>query len=62
MKKLKLHLDALRVESFAAGATHQDHRTVRAHDAGWTDPNWNMCQFNCGTTVRYTVCNTSPCL
>jgi hypothetical protein len=61
MNKLKLDLETLHVESFASSTAAQEHGTVRGHDASWTQPVYNTCQFTCGQTVRYTVCNTNPC-
>jgi hypothetical protein len=60
MKKLKLHLETLQVESFASSAAHQEGGTVQGH-AAWTRLVNNTCQPNCGTTVQYTACNTNPC-
>jgi hypothetical protein len=62
MRKLKLHPDSLRIESFGTTSDPQTNGTVLGHDASWTQPVYNTCQFNCGTTVRYTVCNTNPCM
>lgn len=45
MKKLKLELDELRVESFETARTHERRGTVQAHSGGY-----QTCDAGCGPT------------
>jgi|GEM_PF-996274 len=60
MKKLKLRLeiDALRVESFATGASPEGEGTVRAHGTDGTGPGLNSCAGpSCGPyTCAHNFC------
>jgi hypothetical protein len=54
MKKIRLSLDALRVESFETGGEPREGGTVHAHA---TRPNQNTCAFSCATCI---TCQTCP--
>lgn len=53
MKRLKLSLDALKVESFAVDSAAPARGTVRAHETDWTELATCPCtvQTDCGTCV-----------
>lgn len=61
MKKLKLELDELRVESFGAEMEDEEEGTVQGHDflrtrsptcarTGCCEPTWDTCDATCGST------------
>lgn len=54
MRKIRLHPDALRVETFQTHAVPGDPGTVRAHDASG-----QSCTYAC--TVRDPTCNGPAC-
>lgn len=56
MKKLRLTLDALTVESFAAEMQAEERGTVAGHDA--TEINTcDTCFNSCAGTCRWQTCN-----
>lgn len=54
-RKIRLHLDALQVESFETDAAGRDRGTVRAHDAA----SGQSCTYNC--TLDELTCNGPAC-
>jgi hypothetical protein len=53
-KKIRLHLDALRVESFETDAAERERGTVHGHDASG-----QSCTYNC--TLDEPTCNGAAC-
>lgn len=55
MKKLRLSLDALSVESFEARAANGERGTILARDSGETFQ--DTCQNSCYGTCKWQTCN-----
>lgn len=52
MRKVKLDLDELRVETFAAGVPEMDKGTVEAHATGGGQVTcWNTCPNTCSHEI-----------
>ncbi|HEU0012165.1 MAG TPA: pinensin family lanthipeptide [Longimicrobium sp.] len=52
MRKLKLELDTLEVESFETGAEHRLNGTVRGHDDDTVETEWCTGYPDCGVSKR----------
>lgn len=71
MRKLKLHLESLRVDSFESTPVHDRKGTVFGKDStaagdcetwNFTQIHYNTCWPTCGQTRLYTACNGMICL
>ncbi|HET7461786.1 MAG TPA: hypothetical protein VFJ82_11090 [Longimicrobium sp.] len=65
MKKLKLELDSMEVESFETATTEQDPGTVRAHltydpEAGCGPTEESRCVTDCGCSGMWTCPGSIP--
>ena len=62
MKKLKLDLDALAVESFEADAREGQSGTVAAHVFTAQCGGTNVCTVSCHADTCYASCNGNSCI
>lgn len=69
MKKLKLNLEALDVESFVSAPVQPQKGTVIGQESGYTDEtfeftqiHYNTCWPSCGQTNLYTACDGKICI